>query len=250
MPGVHPALRHTAHRPWPLPENPWILAQTWEHLLFLHWPVAVDALAWRLPAGLELDTFDGEAWLGVVPFRMAWVRPRGLPPVPPLSFFPELNVRTYVTCDGRPGVWFLSLDASSRVAVRLARRFFHLPYFDADMAVDASDTYVHYTSRRTHRDAPPAEFEAAYGPSGADAPTRPGTLEHWLTERYCLYAADDAGAIFRGHIHHAPWPLQPAEATVELNTMAMSHGIALPRRDPLCHYAASIDVVAWPIQRL
>ncbi|MDJ0974026.1 MAG: DUF2071 domain-containing protein [Planctomycetota bacterium] len=242
---MRPFLRQTAHRPWPLPQSPWILAQTWEQLLFLHWPVEATALAERLPQGLELDTFDGEAWLGVVPFRMAWVRPRGLPPVPPLSFFPELNVRTYVTRDGMPGVWFFSLEASSRVAVRIARRFFHLPYFDADMSIDADGAQVRYTSQRTHRGAPPAEFRGSYAPSGPVDLTKPGTLEHWLTERYCLYAADEQDVLYRAHIHHEPWPLQPAEATLALNTMAMSHGLALPHREPLCHFARSIDVVAW-----
>lgn len=240
-------LRTIEHRPWPLPESPWILSQTWEHLLFLHWPVSADALLGHLPAGLSLETFDGEAWLGIVPFRMAWVRPRCLPALPGLSFFPELNVRTYVERDGIPGVWFLSLEAASRVAVRVARRFFRLPYFDADMRIEHDADVVRYRSERTHRGAPAADFEAAYRPLGAPTLSRAGTLEHWLTERYCLYAARESGELYRAEIHHVPWPLQPAEADIRVNTMAASHGIALPQTQPLVHFARSISVATWPL---
>ncbi len=221
------------------------MSMAWENLLFAHWPVPADALRKLIPAGLELDLFAGQAWLGVVPFRMADTRLRGLPAVPGTAAFPELNVRTYVTAGGKPGVWFFSLDAGSRLAVRGARTFFHLPYFDARMTVHANDAGIHYESTRTHRAAPPAEFRATYRPIGEPRPASPGSIEHWLAERYCLYSADRRGRVWRGEIHHAPWPLQTAEASIELNTMVTPLGLELPGIPPLLHFARRLDVVAW-----
>jgi uncharacterized protein YqjF (DUF2071 family) len=221
------------------------MAMNWHDLLFAHWPVAADVLRPLIPAGLDVDTFDGSAWLGVVPFRMTGVRVRGTPALPGPGAFPELNVRTYVRCGNRPGVWFFSLDAASRVAVRAARAAFHLPYFDAEMVCDAAGDDVAYRSRRTHRGAPPAEFVARYGPSGPVTLSTPGSLAAWLTERYCLYAAKPDGALLVGEIHHAPWPLQPAHATVDLNSMAAAAGVALPASAPHLLFARRLDVVAW-----
>ncbi len=238
------------HRPWPLPKGSWALAMTWEDLLFAHWPVRVDALRPLVPPALELDTFDGSAWLGVVPFRMTGVRLRGLPAILGVSAFPELNVRTYVTAEGKPGVWFFSLDAASRVAVRTARAWFHLPYFDARMKSRREGEWVEYSSRRTHRGAPMADFAGRYGPVGGVFLSQKGSLEAFLTERYCLYAAKPAGSsrkrIWRGEIHHAPWPLQPAEAEFESNTMTAPLGLRLPDTPPLLHFARRLDVLAWP----
>jgi uncharacterized protein YqjF (DUF2071 family) len=227
---------------------------TWEDLLFAHWPVPAAALRPLVPPPLDLDTFDGSAWLGIVPFRMRGVRLRGLPAIPGTSAFPELNVRTYVTAEGKPGVWFFSLDAASRIAVRAARAWFHLPYFDARMESWRTGTEVAYSSRRTHRGAPPAEFAARYRPTAdAYSPTR-GSLEHFLTERYCLYAGDSANAdgsrLWRGEIHHQKWPLQPAEAEIMRNTMTAPLALRLPDTPPLLHFARRLDVVAWPPQSL
>jgi uncharacterized protein len=238
------------HRPWPRPAGPWVMRQTWHDLLFAHWPVPAAKLRAALspdPAtGLALDTFDGAAWVGVVPFRMSGVRPRGLPPLPRLSAFPELNVRTYVTLGDRPGVWFFSLDAGNALAVRIARRWFHLPYFAARMACEGEGGGLRYASERAHAGAPPARFLARYAPAGAVAPSRPGTLEHWLTERYCLYAYDArAGRLLRGEIHHARWPLQPAEAEIEACAMTAGHGFELPDAAPLLHFARRLDVIVW-----
>ena len=235
----------TGHRPWPLPSAPWAMAMQWHDLLFMHWPIPVAALRPHIPLALDLDTFEGEAWLGVVPFVMQGVRPRFVPAVPGVSAFAELNVRTYVSVDGKPGVWFFSLDAASRLAVRAARTFFHLPYFDAQMTTAREGDTILYASERTHRGAPGAAFRARYRPTGEPYFTTPGTLEHWLTERYALYAADRRGHIFRGDIHHAPWPLQPAEAEVEVNTMTAQIGLTLPDVPPLLHFTRRLDVVAW-----
>lgn len=243
------ALRETAHRPWSLPRGPWIMKQVWHELLFAHWPVPPAALAPLLPPALALDTFDGSAWLGVVPFRMSGVRPRGLPAIPWLSAFPELNVRTYATRGGKPGVYFLSLDAANPVAVRLARALFGLPYFTAAMRAARKGNLVAYASDAAHP-AGTGRFRATYGPTGPAYRARPGALDDFLTARYCLYAGRPGGRVYRAEIHHAPWPLQPAAADIAENSLAASHGLALPDRPPLLHYAHRLDVLVWPPSRV
>jgi len=240
-----PILAQTSHRPWPLPQTRWTLYMRWHDLLFLHWPVRRETIRPLIPRALELDLFDGWCWIGVVPFRMSGVRPRH---VPAAMAFAELNVRTYVTARGRSGVWFFSLDAASRLAVRAAR-WLGLPYFDARMTARADGPTVHYRSARIHRRAPSAEFSAAYRPTGPSYRAAPGSLDHWLTERYCLYAALDGERIVYGEIQHAPWPLQPAEAELRTNTMARPLGIEFSRAQPLCHFAGYQEVLAWPIVR-
>ncbi len=252
--GHSSADRPAGHRPWPSPRRPWAMAMAWHDVLFLHWPVPPAALAPFLPPPLRLDTWAGQAWLGVVPFRMSGVRLRGLPPIPGTAAFPEINVRTYaVAPDGRTGVWFFSLDATSRLAVRGARAWFGLPYFDAriDVAAVANEpAAIAYRSVRTHRGAPPAAFEGRYRPTGPVAHAAPGTLEHWLTERYALFSTDRCGRVGCGEIDHAPWPLQPASADVVRNTMAAPVGLALAEPAPLAHVARHLDVVAWTVRPL
>jgi uncharacterized protein YqjF (DUF2071 family) len=249
-PIMNPILGQTAHRPWPLPSGAWIMAQSWHDLLFAHWPVDVVALRSLLPPRLKIDTFDGQAWLAVVPFHMSGVRLRGTPALPGLSKFPELNVRTYVLANGKPGVWFFSLDAGNRIAVTVARFWFHLPYFHARMSGAEQDGQILYRSERTHRGAPAASLEGKYRPVGNVFSPQPGTLEHFLTERYCLYSTDSRGELFRGEIHHLPWPLQVAEAEFSRNTMAEAAGIPLPASNPLLHFAKRQDVVVWQPARL
>jgi len=244
--GALSLLDEGSHRPWPLPEGPWVMAQTWHEVLFAHWPVPAEALQALIPAPLEMETYRGKAWIGVVPFRMTGVRPRSFPAVPGLSAFPELNVRSYVRLDDKPGVFFFSLDAGNRVAVELARRWFHLPYFHARMSLGAAGEWVRYASRRVHRGEPPAEFLGRFRPTGEVFRAISGTLEHWLTERYCLYAADSERRIYRGEIHHRPWPLQAAEAAIEVNSMTAPLGLCLPDTPPLLHFARRLEVAVWP----
>jgi uncharacterized protein len=225
-----------------------MVAQSWRDLLFAHWPVPATSLRPLVPAGLELDTFEERAWIGVVPFRMKGIRARWLPPVPWLSAFAELNVRTYVTFGGKPGVCFFSLDAANPVAVASARRWFHLPYMNAAMTCRAAGDAIEYSSRRTHREAPAAEFRARYGPTGPVTPAEPGSLTHWLTERYCLYTTDKRGRVLRAEVHHEPWPLQPARAEIAANTMASAAGIILPNEPPLLHFARRLDVHIWSLR--
>jgi uncharacterized protein YqjF (DUF2071 family) len=244
-------LKHTAHRPWPLPHGPWIMKQAWHDLLFAHWPVPLAALRPLIPPQLEIDTFAGQAWLGVVPFRMSGVRLRGTPPMPGLSRFPELNVRTYVIRDGRPGVWFFSLDAANALAVMGARLAFHLPYFHAAMRCEENAGWIHYQSVRRHGGTPLTSLRAQYQAVGETFNAQPGTLEYFLTERYCLYTADRSGRIIRCDIHHPAWALQLAEASFQENTMAGAAGISLAAPQPqLLHFARRQDVVVWLPRRL
>ncbi len=221
----------------------------WRELLFAHWRVDSQILRLLVPKELELDEFDGRCYIGAVPFLMEDTSPRFIPAIPGLHAFPELNLRTYVTTGGKPGVWFFSLDAGQKFAVRAARRFFHLPYFDADFKTDVADG-VSYTSSRTHRGAAPAQFDAIYRPAGEPYHATAGTLEHWLTERYCLYSADSAGQVYRCEIEHPPWPLQAAHAEIRKNTLGDWLGIPMPGQPELAHFAKSIDVHAWMIERV
>jgi uncharacterized protein len=231
----------TEHRPWPLPDSPWTSAQTWLDLAFLHWPVDADELRKLIPETLELDTHDGEAWLGVTPFILAWFRARGLPPVPRYSTFPELNVRTYVTYGGRPGIWFFSLDAASRLFVEGGKKLYRLPYHRAEMSCRREGDHVRYESAR-----PGAAFSASYRGDGPLFRAEPGSLDAFLTERYCLYT-EDGGRLYRAEIHHPPWDLQSGEAHVDLNTMAP---VSVDDAPPHVLFSPRQDVVVWPLREL
>jgi uncharacterized protein YqjF (DUF2071 family) len=204
-------------------------------------PEVVRAL---VPPALGLDTYEGQAWLGVVPFRISGVRLRGTPALPYLSAFPELNVRTYVTHGNKPGVWFFSLDAANFVAVVGARLWFHLPYFHSNMKLVQKDGWISYSSRRIHRGDPQAVFEARYRATGKALEAPLGSLDHWLTERYCLYASFPQGR-YRSEIHHRPWELQSAESDIGFNSMTASLNLALPQIPPLLHFAKLQDVRVW-----
>lgn len=240
----------TQHRPWPIPRAPWMMHQTWHDLLFAHWPVRVEDLRPHIPPSLQIDTYEGQAYLAVVPFRMSNVRPRFLPSVPRLSAFPELNVRTYVTDGKKPGVWFFSLEAGNPLAVQIARTGFHLPYFHARMECQPQGAGIAYDSERIHKGATPAQFRGTYVPTGPMYFAQKRTLEHWLTERYCLYALGRRGRVYRGEIHHQPWPLQPATAEIEVNSMSAAAGVPLPNIPPILHFARLLHVAVWPLHRV
>jgi uncharacterized protein YqjF (DUF2071 family) len=228
-------VRETAHRPWPLPGGRWVQGQTWHDVLFAHWRVDPEALRPAVPAELPIDTFDGSAWLGVVPFRITGL---GLRTLPARMSFLEANVRTYTTVGGRPGIYFLSLDAESALAVAGARLTYGLPYFHARMAARRDGARVVYSSRRGD-----ASLDVSYGPAGEVFQAAPGTLEHFLVERYRLYTVDRRRRIRHADIHHSAWPLQPAKAQFARNTMSpLAEGTAL------LHYARRQDVVVWPLR--
>jgi len=224
---------------------PWVLRMRWLNLLFAHWAVDAGALAAKLPAGLELDLFDGEAWLGIVPFTMADVAPRGMPALGRFSRFPEINVRTYVRHDGLTGIYFLSLDAASRPTVEGGRRAFHLPYFHARMSAERVGDESVYRTERIHHRGLPAAFEARYRPIGPIEHAAPDSLEAWLTDRMRLFSVDRRGRIWRTEIEHNRWPLQAAEADITLETMAAAQGLLLPAVAPHLRYAARLDVRGW-----
>ncbi len=238
------SLDDTEHRPWPLPAGrPWRMSETLDDLLFAHWRVSADAVREHVPDGLEVDERDGSAWLGVTPFAVNALRIRGTLPLPRVSSFRELNVRTYVSHDGKPGLWFFSLDSSSQVAVAAAKRLYRLPFFGADIILRRIGPRIRFDCARDDGKA----FSCSYQPVGQSFAAEPGSLEHFLTERYCLYA-ERHGKLFRADIHHRPWPLQSAEATIELNTMPPAElrleGV------PVLHYSARQDVVLWPLEEV
>ena len=243
--GQSHVLEETAHRPWPLPTGPWFMAQTWENLLFAHWPVPAEALRQVVPSAVPIDKFDGSAWIGVTPFRVSAFRLRGTLHLPRLTSFPETNVRTYATIDGKPGIYFFSLDAASRAAVAGARRVYRLPYFHARMSIGLRGSEIDYGSERLSEDGPPAALRLRYRPTAPPEPPAPGSLEQFLVERYCLYTLDELGVVQRADIHHPPWPLQPAAAEWEHNSMAAGLGLDLPYEDALLHFSGRQDVLIW-----
>ncbi len=241
---------HNEHRPWPIPRRSWIMKQTWNDLLFAHWPVHVEQLRKYIPLPLTIDTYDDYAYLGIVAFTMNQIQPRGLPVVAYVSTLSEINLRTYVSLDGKAGVYFFSLDASQWLAVEVARKFFHLPYFHTDVQVSLHNkNALEYHSIRRDRRGPSGEFHATYQPVSEVYNALPHTLEHWLTERYCLYT-NTHKHIYRGEIAHSPWPLQQARADLHLNTLADGFGIELPWISPILHFAKSLDVLIWSLEQV
>ncbi|MGN7286841.1 YqjF family protein [Shouchella rhizosphaerae] len=222
----------------------WIMAQTWEHVLFAHWQVSKTQLTPLLPAGLSLDLYQGTAWVSVLPFYLSTLRPRFLPPFPGAKAFPELNVRTYVIHEGRPGIYFFSLDASHFLAVQMARTFFHLPYVHATMTFTEQQESIQFWSRRNTESQ--AECTASYFPISQPKPVAPGSLAHWLVERYRLYTSSSKHLYYQD-IDHEPWQLQKTAANVKANEVALAANIDLPVQEPLFHYARKQDVRFYPM---
>jgi uncharacterized protein len=240
-------LRDTSQRPWPVPDGPWIMGQTWERLLFAHWRIDETWLRRFVPAQIPIDTFDGSAWLAVTPFLVSGLRLRLLPPLPGTARFPEINVRTYATIEDRPGIHFFSLDVPNVLAIAAARRAYRLPYFHSKIEVRDADGRVSYHSRRVDPAGAPVGCAIDYRPTGPGLAASSESFEYWAAERYCLYTLDDRGRVLRGEIHHPPWQIQPAEATIESNSMGRQLGCEL-QDPPVLHYAHRQDVVFWPNQ--
>jgi hypothetical protein len=234
------ALRETAHRPWPLPDDGWVLAQTLDDVLLAHWPVSERALRPLVPRALELERHGGSCWLSVVAFHVSALRLRGTLPLPLLSSFDEVNVRTYVRRRGRPGIWPFSLDTSSLAAAEAARRAFHLPFHRARIHLDRAGDWLSVSCARGEGEA----FTARVVGRGRPFRARPGTLEHFLTERYCLYTARPG--LHRAEIHHAPWELRRAEGKVVPATLT-PESVRLAG-EPILHVAARTDILLWPLE--
>ena len=237
-----------SHRQWALPKIPWNMKQTWSELLLANYPIKLDVLRKLVPESLPLDSFDGKGWIGVVPFQMSDIRLRGLPAIPGTDRFPELNVRTYVTLDGKPGVYFFNLDAANRLAVWTAKRFYHLPYQHADMKLQQSEGTIHFESKRISESD--AQLVCSYHPISEPFTAEKGTFDEWMAERYCFYTVNKKGAPLRCDILHQPWQLQHAKAEFNQNTILSSHGINVENSEPVLHFSKEIEVRAWPLVRV
>lgn len=238
-----PVLQNVAHRPWPLPGTPWAWHQTWSDLAFAHYRASRRELRALLPNGVTLQEFDGAAWVGVVPFQLGHMRRRNLPWLPIMPSFPELNLRTYVEVDGKPGVWFFSLDAQSWPIVLGGRLRFHLPYHYARIQFyEGTNGFVFKSNRLRGR----VRFAGRFRAQGDSYLADPGTFEHWATERYCIYSRTLRGEIVRTEVHHPPWPLQDATIEIEHNDLFAAAGLTSPSGTPRCHFSTGVDVVAYP----
>lgn len=242
----------TEHRPYPPPGGAWAGFQSWRHLLFLHWPVEGGIVRPYIPDGLELDTFDGQAWISVVPFRIREARARGLPPIPGFSSVDEINVRTYVrNRHGKKGVFFLKIGASKWWVAAGARMIFKLPYLSASISMQSeADRFQLKVSWDHNRGARSVteQFDCGYRPGPEKVELKPGTLDYWLTERYCLFTAGGNGAIKIGEIHHRPWLLHPVEVDIAANTLLSDHGISLNGNPSIAAYSSRQDAILWPIR--
>jgi len=238
---VHSSLQHTSHRPWPLPEGQWRWRQTWRHLAFLHYRIPADTLRSLIPSEFTIQEFDGSAWIGVVPFQMADVMRGTLPGIWPLRQFPELNVRTYVERQGRPGVWFFSLDADCWPIVIGGRALYGLPYYKARMSLRQVGQTIAFESTRAAQNV---RFSCQYQGVGEPFQASSGTFEHWMAERYCLYCRA-GGSILRVDVHHRPWPLQKAEATIDRCDLFSAAGLSNPIENPICHFSSGVEVVSY-----
>lgn len=224
------------------------LEMGWRHLLFENWPVDADVIDAHLPERLTVDTHDGTGWLSVVPFTNVDVRPRGVPSRLGVAL-PEINVRTYVTCDGEPGVYFFSLDAAGILSVLGARCVHHLPYYYARISLTGTDGRIAFSSHRRHPGERPAVYEATYGPTGEPFSATDDPLARFLLERYRFYTEAPDGTLRYTDVDHDPWTLYPADADVETNTLVAANGLRLPETDPVSYYSPGLDVVAGRSQR-
>lgn len=246
---MYAELKVTDHRPFPLPKTPWVMEQVWNDVLFMHWPVPVEVMEKHIPSQLNLDTYNGTAWIGIVPFWISKMRVRGLPPIPFMNSMDELNVRTYVEYEGRKGVYFFSLDANNPFAVAGARMLYFLPYLNASMHVTQGEGTVKFESRRKSSIPDKESFFAYYKPASNPYISVPGSLDEWLTERYCLWVTK-GDKVFRGDIHHTKWQLHEAVSEIQYNSMASF----LPRehfqKKPLLHYSPIKHAFFWPLKRV
>ncbi len=243
------------HRPWMPPDKPWLLSQNWNDLLFAHFAVDAPTLRRMVPEALTLDLYDGVAWLTLAAFCTSHLRPSGIPPLPGISFFPQLTLRTYVTLQDKPGLFYLSVDAANLSAVWFARVFFRMQYWHASMQVSgatiearkAGEKAIHFRSTRLHGPTGndgPAKFDARYSPEGEAKRADRGTLEEFLTERYCVYSWNRR-KIYRTEVHHQPWLLQAASVEIRDNTVGEPLGLSLPAKPEFCHFSRSLKTLIW-----
>jgi uncharacterized protein len=234
-----------SHRLWSLPPSSWKMTQTWNDLLFTHYPIKLEVLRELVPEVLPLDSFNGVGWIGIVTFRMTGVRLRGLPPVPRTDAFPQVNVRTYINLDGKPGVYFVSLDAANRLAASVARNFFNLPYHYADITMKYNGVGFDFNCNR--RSNLQAKWVGNYKPISELFYAPKGTFDEWMAERYCFYTVNNKGVPLRCDVLHQPWLLQNAEAEISYNTLLTTQGLQVEKQNPVFHFSKRMEVRAWSL---
>ncbi|MGM0899512.1 MAG: YqjF family protein [Bacillota bacterium] len=244
---VGPNSLNHGHRLWPLPRLPWVMKQIWENVLFAHYPVKLETLRKLVPEKLPLDTFNGLAWVGIVAVHISNIRLRGLPPIPGITHFSQVNVRTYVTLDGKPGVYFFSLDAGNRLAVETAKIVGNLPYKYSEVAMESTQSNIHFESSRKTGDNANLVFN--FKPISKPFHPAKESFEEWVAERYCLYTFSKTGKTLRGDILHLPWLLQQVQAEFYENTLLSSLNIQPESNPPILHYSRQKDVRFWPMVR-
>jgi len=242
-------MRDVAHRPWPLPLKNWIMRQSWRNSLFIHWPIPAEVLRPHIPSVLEIDTYNGSAWLGVVVFVMGGIYPRGLSSISLTPPFPEINVRTYVHYNGKPGIFFMSLDVGDWASCTIAKRWYRLPYKKADISSRKEGQTFYCQSVRKGTKNPLTSFQVKYTPLSEVYFPKDGTLDDWLTERYCLYSTNNGINIYCSEIHHRPWPLQKVEAEISRNTLLMPFKIDGTEVQPIYHFSKGVDTFFWNIKK-
>lgn len=234
---------------WPLTCRTWVMQQTWNNVWFIHLPVSSESLRHLIPQRLQIDTYQGQAWIGIVLFVMEGIYLRGVP-VKLFPSFPEINVRTYVTFNGKPGVFFLSLDAEHWVTYTLGKKWFRLPYFYSHIAALNENQSFTYHCVRKDRLSPPAAFNGTVTPVSDVYFSKPGTLEYWLIERYRLFSVDSKGRIYSGEIHHVPWPLQKGEGAITMNTLISPfHAAPVTDAKPIFHFSSGVNARIWNIKK-
>ncbi|MFC6602234.1 YqjF family protein [Ectobacillus funiculus] len=238
-----------AHRSWPLPSKYWIMRQTWRNLLFLHWPIPLEKLRPHIPSPLQIDTFNGSAWLGVILFVLEGIYPRGISAVSLTPKFPEINVRTYVKYEGKPGIYFMSIDVENWASLKIAKRWYRLPYHSAQISFQKEGQTFHFHSTRKGNANTPISFKGKYAPVSEIYFPKKGTVDHWLTERYCLYSSNDGVNIYCGEIHHRPWPLQKAAIEIVRNTLFTAFHFDLSEVKPIAHFSTGVDSLMWNIKK-
>lgn len=248
------------HRPWLPPDGQWLLSQSWNDVLFAHFAMDPPTLRRLVPRELTLDLYDGIAWLTILPFYTSHLRPSGIPPLPGLSYFPQLILRTYVTMENKPGFYYFSVDTSNLSAVWLARIFFRMQYWHSSLQIsgatvrarNSADREIYFRAKRLHGPKAlegPVKFEVAYAPEGEAARARPRSLDEFLAERYCLYT-ENRGRFYRIEVHHQPWPLLRASVEIRENTLAAPLGLALPAKPDLCHFSRTVKMLAWAPEKI
>ncbi|OKL35690.1 YqjF family protein [Domibacillus mangrovi] len=246
---MYKELREVEQRPYPLPSSQWMMKQTWSNMLFAHWPVSADLLRVHIPVQLKIDLCDGTAWMSLIPFQTHHTRLHFMPKFPFYHSYLELNVRTYVTYEGVPGIYFFSLDANKWPIVTSAKIGAALPYKHARMKMTIKDPVVHYTSQRQHPGSSRECFQASYQQSSSIYVPDKESLEYWLLERYCFWTLK-GNTLYRGDIHHDRWRITKAQADLHHNTMASF----LPRHsfqnEPLLHFSSNKSVFTWPLKKV